>query len=49
MSDFILFLGIKMYIIAEPGAGNLEPALRQIYELYADYVLKVSRRLKKRK
>jgi hypothetical protein len=36
--------GVKMYLIAEPNSPNLEPILKQIYQIFADFVLKVSHR-----
>ena len=34
-------LGVKFYLIADPNAPNLDQALKMIYEIYTDYVLKV--------
>ena len=39
--DAFIALGTKFFITAEPGTPDLELVLHQIYELYADYVLKV--------
>ena len=33
--------GTKFFITAEPGTPDLDTVLHHIYELYADYVLKV--------
>ncbi len=32
---------MKFFVIADPNSSNLEIVLHNIYELYADYVLKV--------
>lgn len=37
---FDVLLGMKFFVVAQPGVDDLEPFLKQVYEAYSDYVLK---------
>lgn len=41
--------GVKFVLTAEPGTPDLDNVLHGIYELYADYVLKVRGRIELKK
>ena len=39
-SDEPYSIGVKLYVVADPGQSDTESVLAKIYSLYADYVLK---------